>query len=482
MISNFITNYSFIYVINFFFALIIIFLERKNSSATLAWLLLLLFAPVLGFIFYIMFSQNLTRRKMFKFKVTESRVQDKLINKQLRAIDENNLLGPKEIFSDYKSIIRMNLLNNSAYFSQDNEVQIFSDGYDKFHDLFTEIEKARDHIHIMYYIFRKDALGEKILEALKKKSEEGVQVRLLIDSIGSRELDEKYLDTFTNDNFKYAYFFKTKLKLINLKLNYRNHRKIVVVDGVIGYLGGFNLGNEYLGDNDQIGYWRDTHLKIRGTGVHTMQIRFLLDWRKASKEDLTISKWFLPEPSIIGNTGIQIVSSGPDSKQEQIKQGFIKMINLAKKSIQIQTPYFIPDDSILEALKIAISSGVEVKLMIPNKPDHPLVYWATYSYAGELLRAGGRVYTYEQGFLHAKTIVVDEKISSVGTANFDIRSFKLNFEVNAFIYSEEISKSLSNDFNNDTILSYELTKDAYYDRPTFIKIKEAIARLFSPIL
>lgn len=158
------------------------------------------------------------------------------------------------------------------------------------------------------------------------------------------------------------------------------------------------------------------------------------------------------------------------------------MINQAENSIYIQTPYFIPDESIMEALRIAIASGIKVSLMIPNKPDHPFVYWATYSYAGELLKSGGRVFTYENGFLHAKTIIVDEKISSVGTANFDIRSFKLNFEVNAFIYSEDISTSLAQDFKNDTLLSYELTKDAYYDRPTIIKFKESIARLISPIL
>lgn len=482
MLTNFLTNYSFIYVINFFLALIIIFLERKNPSATLAWLLTLLFMPGLGFIFYVIFSQNLTRRQLFKLKVTESKIQEKSINEQLKALNNNNSPFSEEKYSPYKPMIRMHLVNASAYFSQDNEVQIFSDGHNKFHDLLTEIEKARDHIHIMYYIFRKDALGERILEALQKKSEQGVKVRLLIDSVGSRGLDEKYLDTFTNDNFKYAYFFKAKFKLINFKMNYRNHRKIAVIDGQIGYLGGFNLGNEYLGEDDKFGYWRDTHIKIRGTGVHSLQIRFLLDWRNASKEDITIAKGFLPEPEIIGNNGIQIVSSGPDSAQEQIKQGFIKMINHAEKSIHIQTPYFIPDESIMEALKIAIASGVEVKLMIPNKPDHPFVYWATYSYAGELLRAGGRVFTYEQGFLHSKTIVVDEKVASVGTANFDVRSFKLNFEVNAFIYSEEVSKDLTQDFYNDSLLSYELTKDAYYDRPTIIKFKESIARLLSPIL
>ncbi len=482
MLENFLTNYSFIYVVNFFLAAVIIFLERKNPSATLAWLLTLLFLPGLGFFLYIIFSQNMTRRKIFKLRVTESKIQEKIITDQLNKLDNKGLEFVDEENISYKPSIRMHLLNSGAYFSQDNEVQIFSDGKDKFYDLLKEIEKARNHIHINYYIFRKDKLGTEVLDALKKKSEEGVEVRLLVDSVGSRQLDDDFLFAYASDTFKYAFFFKSRFKVFNFKLNYRNHRKLVIIDGQVGYIGGFNLGDEYLGEDARFGYWRDTHLKIRGTAVHTMQIRFLLDWRNASREDISISRPLLPEPEIIGTTGIQIVSSGPDTDQEQIKQGYIKIINSAKKTIHIQTPYFIPDESIMESLRIAIASGVEVNLMIPNKPDHPFVYWATYSYAGELLKAGGRVYTYEHGFLHAKTIVADGRLASVGTANFDVRSFKLNFEVNAFIYSEEVASLLNKEFKNDTFLSYELTKDIYYDRPTHIKFKESIARLLSPIL
>lgn len=482
MFVNFISNYGFIYVINFFLAMTIIFLERKNPSATLAWLLTLLFLPGLGFILYFIFSQNLTRRKIFKLKVIESKIQERLIREQLKKLDNDELEFVEEGNSYYKPSIRMHLLNSGAYFSQDNDVQIFSDGRDKVHDLLTEIKKARKHIHINYYILRKDNLGLEILEALKEKSEQGVEVRLLLDSVGSRQFNNAFLSEYESEFFKYAFFFESRFSIFNFKLNYRNHRKLVIIDGQIGYIGGFNLGDEYLGEDKRFGYWRDTHLKIRGTAVHTMQIRFLLDWRTASKEDISISRAFLPEPEIIGNTGIQIVSSGPDTDQEQIKLGYIKIINSAKKTVHIQTPYFIPDESIMEALRIAIASGVEVSLMIPNKPDHPFVYWATYSYAGELLKAGGKVFTYEHGFLHAKTIVADGKIASVGTANFDVRSFKLNFEVNAFIYSGEVSSELNRKFRNDTFLSYELTKELYYERPTIIKFKESIARLLSPIL
>lgn len=482
MLENFVANYGFIYVVNFFLSVAIIFLERKNPSATLAWLLTLLFLPGLGFVLYIIFSQNLTRRKIFKLRITESKIQEKIIIDQLKQLDNKELEFIDEENIGYKPSIRMHLINSGAYFSQDNEVQIFTDGRDKFYDLLKEIEKARDHIHINYYIFRKDKLGTQVLEALKRKSEEGVQVRLLVDSVGSRQLNEAFLADYTNEFFQYAFFFKARFKILNFKLNYRNHRKLVIIDGQVGYIGGFNLGDEYLGDDKRFGYWRDTHLKIRGTAVHTMQIRFLLDWRNASKEDISISRGLLPEPEIIGSTGIQIVSSGPDTDQEQIKQGYIKIINSAKKTIHIQTPYFIPDESIMEALRIAIASGVEVNLMIPNKPDHPFVYWATYAYAGELLKAGGKVYTYEHGFLHAKTIVADGKLASVGTANFDVRSFKLNFEVNAFIYSEEVASLLKKEFENDIHLSYELTREIYYDRPTIIKFKESISRLLSPIL
>ena len=482
MFSSFLSDLSFLYFINFILAMTIIFLERKNPSATLAWLLFLLFVPALGFFFYILFAQNLARRKIFKLKVTESKIQEQQLKAQLEKLDLGTLFVGEEGIGDYDSTVRLHLVNSSALYSQDNDLEILAEGRQKFDNLMRDIENARDHIHIMYYIFRKDSLGEQFLELLEKKAREGVEVRLLLDSVGSRHLENGHLTKYAHENFKYAFFFSSRLKFLNFKANYRNHRKIAVIDGQIAYLGGFNLGTEYLGENAHFGYWRDTHLRIRGTAVHSLQIRFLLDWRNASREDITFEERFLSPPQITGNVGMQIVSSGPDSMHEQIKQGYIKMINSAKKSILIQTPYFIPDESIMEAIRIAALSGVEVKIMIPNKPDHPFVYWATYSYVGELLRSGVKVYTYEHGFLHSKCIVVDNTIASVGTANFDIRSFKLNFEVNAFLYSREVAQRLADDFEKDLHLSYELTRDLYYDRPTYIKFKESIARLFSPIL
>jgi cardiolipin synthase len=270
--------------------------------------------------------------------------------------------------------------------------------------------------------------------------------------------------------------------MINIRVNYRNHRKIAVIDGKEAFVGGFNIGDEYLGENKRFGYWRDTHLKIVGSAANSLQQRFLLDWRYASNEKIAFDKKYFPCIYSNGNIGIQIVSSGPDSEWEQIKNGYIKMINSAKKSVYIQTPYFIPDESILEALKIASLSGVDVRIMIPSKPDHLFVYWASLSYVGELLKSGVKSYKYNKGFIHSKAIVVDGKISSVGTANMDVRSFRLNFEVNAFIYDSSVSERLTKIFEEDIKCCTEITQELYGSRSLFIKFKESISRLLSPVL
>lgn len=484
MLENLPYDFSILFLINLVFSFTIIFLERKNPSSTLAWLLFLLFVPGAGFIIYLLLSQNLARRKIFKLKVSESKLQERLINEQLDSMIDDSFEFNDYEMKKYRDLIRLHLVHSNALFTQDNSVSILTDGEEKKLELLREISAAEDTINIMYYILRNDSFGNELLDLLKKKADEGVKVRLLLDSVGSMEITNYTLNKYKSENLKYAFFFDSKFKKINFKTNYRNHRKLVIIDGKTAFLGGFNIGNEYLGRVKKFGYWRDTHLKISGTAVHSMQVRFLLDWRTASSEDISFDPMLFPSFDEKGNemAGIQIVSSGPDSPHEQIKQGYIKMISSAKKSIIIQTPYFIPDESILESLKIAALSGVDVKIMIPNKPDHPFVYWATYSYVGELLKSGVKIFTYENGFLHAKTIVIDEKVSSVGTANFDIRSFRLNFEINAFIYSKPVAKELSEIYEKDLFLCYELTKDLYYERPLLIKFKESIARLLSPLL
>jgi len=301
--------------------------------------------------------------------------------------------------------------------------------------------------------------------------------------MGSRGVRKKHFKELVELGGEVEAFFPSVMPLINPRLNYRNHRKIVVIDGRIGYIGGFNVGDEYLGLDRKFGYWRDTHLRIEGSSVHPLQTRFILDWNQAStNSDIEYSDRYFPAIPLKGSVGIQIVSSGPDSEWEQIKNGYLKLMAMAKDYIYIQTPYFIPDASFMDTLRIACLSGIDVRIMIPNKPDHAFVYWATYSYVGQLLKAGAKVYIYDNGFLHTKMIVVDNEASTVGTANIDVRSFKLNFEVNAFIYDRETSRELAELFEQDMLLSTELTMDLYNERTRLIKMKESFSRLLSPIL
>lgn len=470
-----------LYLVNVLFAFTVIFLERRNPTSTLAWILVLFLLPAVGAIFYILLSQNLTRKRMFQLRAEEQQRYALLLSKEIEDLQTGKLVFNDSIIGNYKDLIHLHQVQSKALFSQDNTVNVFTDGTDKFKELFKCIINAKTHVHILYFIIKRDSLGKQLIKILTEKAEEGIEVRLLIDGLGN-QLHSSDLEPLVKAGGKVAIFSPSLLSYINLRLNYRNHRKLVIIDGTIGFLGGFNVGNEYISLKRRMGYWRDTHLKIKGTAVHDMQTRFLLDWRAASGEEILQSSKYYPEPQCFGNSGIQIVSCGPDSPQEEIKQGYIKMINSAKTCVCIQTPYFIPDESIQEALKIAALSGVDVRIMIPNKPDHVFVYWATYSFIGDLLNAGVRAFTYNKGFLHAKTIVVDEKISSVGTANFDIRSFKLNFEVNAFIYDVAISEQLHQSFKIDLEFCSELTLEKYLNRSNIIKFKESISRLLTPVL
>lgn len=479
---TFSTYLSIFFVLNIFLAIAVIFLERKNPASTWAWIMVLVLLPNIGFVLYLLFSQNLSRKKIFKFKEEEEILINEFRDKEISMLQSNEIHFNDDSISKYQDMIYMNLISGNAFFTQDNEIEIFTDGNVKFDHLIKSIEEAKDHIHMVYYIIKNDSISKRIIKALIKKAKEGVEVRLLYDEVGSRLISRKLLRELKSAGGQAAAFFPSRIPLINFKMNYRNHRKLAIVDGEYGFIGGFNIGDEYLGLNKKMGYWRDTHLRIRGSAVQEIQIRFMLDWRHASREEIDGLNKYYPSIESDGNSGVQIVSSGPDSEQEEIKYGYIKMINSAKESIYVQTPYFIPDDSILEALKIAALSGVDVRIMVPNKPDHIFVYWATYSYIGELIKAGARAYIYEKGFLHAKTFVIDGEIASVGTANVDIRSFKLNFEVNAFVYDSAVASELKTIFEKDIEDSKEITKKIYSQRPLIIKFKESISRLLSPIL
>ena len=469
--------------LNIFLALTLIFLERRDASATWAWIMILFFIPIVGFGIYLLFGRKLRRKHLFRWEGKKKVGIDTLIEFQMEAIEDDSFDFRLDDASHYKELIIMHLQNNQAVLTQDNQVDIFIDGREKFDALMEDLKNAKNHIHIQYYIFRLDNLGNSIYNILLEKVKQGVEVRVLYDAMGSRSLRKRHFKEFIDLGGQVEVFFPSIFPLINPRMNYRNHRKIVVIDGRIGYIGGFNVGDEYLGLDKKFGYWRDTHLRIEGSSVHPLQTRFILDWNQASADqDIEYSDRFFPAIPMKGSVGLQIVSSGPDSEWEQIKNGYLKLLMMAKKYIYIQSPYFIPDASFMDTLRIACLSGIDVRIMIPNKPDHIFVYWATYSYVGELIRAGAKVYIYQNGFLHTKMIVIDDEASTVGTANIDVRSFKLNFEVNAFIYDRTTSHQLAEIFEEDMQLSTELTWELYQERSKKIMFKESIARLISPIL
>lgn len=482
--SSFITfSVTAIFILNLFLAIALIFLERRDATSTWAWLMVLYFIPFFGFIIYLLLGRQLREKHLFRWEGRDKIGIDQLIEHQIHSIEDNTLDFRHKETEHYKDMIYLHLRNNDAVLTQDNDVKVFNDGVAKFDALIQDLELAKDHIHFQYYIIRLDNLGKRILEVLIRKAKQGVQVRVLYDDMGSRNIRKRHFKELIEHGGQVEAFFPAILPLINPRLNYRNHRKIVVIDGRIGYLGGFNVGDEYLGLKKKFGYWRDTHLRIEGSALHPIQTRFILDWNQASaNQDIVYNDRYFPIIPQKGSVSMQIVSSGPDSEWEQIKDGYLKMIFRAKKYIYIQSPYFIPDVSFIDALRIACLSGVDVRIMIPNKPDHIFVYWATYSNVGYLLKAGARIFIYDNGFLHTKQIVVDDEVSTVGTANIDVRSFKLNFEVNAFIYDRDKSHELAELFEQDLLLSTELTPEKYNDRSVMIKIKESIANLISPIL
>ncbi|MDR2131738.1 MAG: cardiolipin synthase [Clostridiales Family XIII bacterium] len=463
-------------------ALTIIFLERKDPSATLAWIMILFLVPAVGILVYFMFSQNISRQRIFRLSRYEELVVNNPLREQIAQVQSDRFRYVNTEARKWHSMIHMNQTYAGSILTQDNRLSIITDGVHMLDSLIGDIENARNAINVEYYIIKNDDAGRSLLDALTRKARQGLEVRLLIDAIGGRQFNESHLAEFKAAGGRFAFFFPPKFKIFSRKWNYRNHRKIVVIDGGIGYLGGFNIGNEYLGRVKKFGYWRDTHLRVMGSAVHDMNARFILDWRLASKENLLIDRAYHGDANGPGSTAMQIVTSGPDSSREEVKHGYLKMISSAKKNICIQTPYFVPDVSILESLKTAALSGVDVRIMIPRMPDHMFVYWATYFYAGILINAGARVYIYDNGFLHAKTMAVDGEVASIGSANFDIRSFRLNFEGNAFIYDAAEVYKIEAIFETDVAKSHELTKSLYRNRSLLIKFKEGVSRLLSSLL
>lgn len=471
-----------IHVVNLLTMAFMIFKEKRSTNSIIAWILILYLAPYVGFIVFILIGRKMNNANMFGFKNAELNTFKSYLNKN----EEKNKYNKESLYEKNKDmILALEAMDYSPY-RNDNNVSMYSDGKLFFNELLESLKKAKKSINIEFYIFKNDDIGTKILNVLEEKAKEGVEVRLLYDSVGSRLLNRNVLNKLINEGVKVGEFFPSWLKFININMNFRNHRKIVVIDNNVGFVGGFNVGDEYLGKDSKFGYWRDTHIKFTGSAVNDLNLRFLADWRYATKEEVSLEEIFEAneENSNSNNVGMQIVSSGPNlSDKYEIKMAYLKMIQKAKKYLYIQSPYLIIDNSISDSLKLAAASGVDVKIMIPGKGDHPFVYWANLVYAGDLIKEGIRVFHYDKNaFLHAKTVVIDDEVCSIGTANMDTRSFELNFEVSSFIYSEKIAKEQKYEFENDMKKCEELTLEKYQNRSRIVKIKESLSRLFSDVL
>ncbi|MCC5909450.1 MAG: cardiolipin synthase [Clostridiaceae bacterium] len=460
---------------------ILIILDNRNPTRTVAWLLSLIFLPVVGMFLYLYIGQNHRKKSTFiKKRKQDYKVVHTLLTEQLQFTGHENLL--KKNFNDARGKVAPLLIQNSeSPITVNNEATVLLNGNETFKEMLKAINKAKEHIHMEYFIIKDSEIGRKFQRALIKKAEEGLEVRVIYDAVGCWKLKEGFLTPLKKAGVKIKPFLPVTLPFFGSRLNYRNHRKILVVDGSIGFVGGLNIGDEYLGKNKKMGFWRDTHLKIKGEATYLLQVIFLRDWYFVSKEELDEANYF-PFLGSCGEQMIQITSSGPDSYWGSIHQAYFSAINSASKRVYITSPYLIPDESIAMALKTAALRGVDVRILLPGRPDHRTVFWASKSHFLELLEAGVRIYQYQNGFVHSKVFIVDDNFSSIGTANLDIRSFQLNFEVNAFIYNEETSRRLKEIFHIDLQNSSEVLLEEYKKRPFNHRFKESIARLFSPIL
>ncbi len=477
-----------ILLLNVITAIITVFKEERDITATWAWLLVLNLLPVIGFGIYLLVGKKISKEKMFDLKMQERLGIAQLVELQKEQWQDEELLPKGLRTPEVRQTVRLLLETDQAILTKNNKVDIYDDGHDKFAKLLADIDAANHHVHLEYYSFFSDRIGNKILASLEAAAKRGVKVRVIYDSMGSRGQKRHFFDKLEKLGGEAEPFFAYKKAWIHSpRINYREHRKLAIIDGKIGYIGGFNIGDQYLSRSKKFGHWRDTHLRVVGNAVIAMQSRFLMDWNATiknirGKEPVKYDESLFPLQRQKGNVGLQVISSGPDSEVEAIKKGYLKLISGANDYIYIQTPYLIPDDSVLEALVVAALSGIKVKIMIPCMPDHAFVYRATEYYAKVLVDSGVEVYTYDDGFLHAKTFVVDSQITSVGSANLDFRSFKLNFEANAFGYDRNLALKLNELFEADLAKCTKLTPEYFERQSRWRKFKQYFSRLLSPIL
>ena len=463
-----------LYFITVLAVIVVVLSENRNPVKSMAWMLVLVLLPVLGLVIYLIFGRSLKGMRL----ISRSDLRElQRMNDYSEAIEVDESLSE----TSRQLISLVNKLTMPHMFAG-NDIEVFTSGREKYDSLIRDIEAARDYIHVQYFIIENDDVGARLIESLMRKAREGVQVRVLYDYVGSFYMRPRVLRQMRAAGIEVHPFLEVTLANVAFRVNWRNHRKVVVIDGKVGYVGGMNIANRYVTGDKRWQPWRDTHLRIHGEAVAAMQYSFAIDWNFTTRKLLTSPTMHYNEPPANSDYLVQMVGSGPTNRWNNISLVFFKAIALAKKSIYIQTPYFLPSDSLLKALLSAALSGVDVRLMIPRENDSMMLHLATGSYIKQCLQAGMKIFFYEAGMMHAKVVIVDDEFVTTGSTNFDFRSFEHNFEFNALVYSKEFNRKMKDIFEADMQQCSRVSLGKWKQRPLMHKALESVVRLVSPIL
>lgn len=467
-----------IYVIIAIGMVISLLVNGIKPAKTLAWLLAIFTIPVAGILLYWMIGRN---RRKYSWKDIQ---EDIAINNYLKKIQRNQD-SVETLDMDAKGFAKLTRLvakNNGFKPTKNNHVTILKDGKATFDAIFKALEAADKYIYLLYYIFEEGELADRLIALFKKKVKNGVKVKIIYDGVGSYSLSKKYISKLKSIGVEVYPFLPFKFGRFLASINYRNHRKIIIVDGKVAFTGGINISDKYLKGDLVLGKWHDMHLCLKGASVHELQVVFEIDWFLVSGDNSEFNHELPPLREKVGNQIVQIVYGGPDDYFSSIGQTYFAMINNAKKYIYITNPYIIPGTAILKALEVAANSGIDVRLLVSANADSVLVNWSVRSYFESFLLAGVKIYLFPEGFLHSKIIVSDDNIVSIGTANMDIRSFEQNYEVNAMVYDSKTALHLKQEFLNEIEQSIPLDYKSFKNRPYIERLKEGFAKIFSPLL
>jgi cardiolipin synthase len=472
-----------IYIIILLVVCVHIITITRHTNKALAYILFAAFIPVIGIGFYFLFGVNYWTKRRYNKKTLNDGLLLQQLKKDIDQYDKAVIAYKDKSVQQHTELAEMLIRDLGSPLTKGNTIKLLKNGEEKFPELLRAIGNAKHHIHLEYYIYEYDDIGIQIIELLIQKSLEGVEVRFIYDDFGSPSLKKETEKRMQEAGAAVYPFHKVNFYLLANRINYRNHRKIVVIDGQTAFTGGINISNRYINNGTNKLYWRDTHVRIDGPAVYYLQYLFITDWNFCCPIALNASDVYFSVPAPVATGSfVQIAASGPDSYLPSVLYSILQAIYLAKKEILITTPYFIPGDSIIDALCIAAMSGLSVKLLVPGISDSKIVNAAAKSYYNKLLGAGVEIYLYKKGFVHAKTMITDSMLTILGTANMDYRSFELNFEVNALIYDSSIALEMRQVFFDDLGDADQINKEAWLSRPWYKQLPEKIARLFSPVL